>query len=127
MASEKAEQSDLWSATDRTAEAPRDPRRRLLPHDLDVALKYLTDGELQALTDAVSKEKTRRSPQPETASDASPPPSQSIKKSPKVEGLTKSQISLIRSSIQAGVKPAVLSRQFGLTRAQITAALNSDE
>jgi hypothetical protein len=41
--------------------------------------------------------------------------------------LTRSQISLIRSSIKAGVKPAALSRQFGLTRAQITAALKASE
>jgi hypothetical protein len=34
---------------------------------------------------------------------------------------------LIHSSTQAGVKPAALSRQFGLTRAQITAVLNAGE
>jgi hypothetical protein len=41
--------------------------------------------------------------------------------------LTRPQISLIRSSIKAGVKPTALQRQFGLTRAQITAALKGSD
>jgi len=41
----------------------------------------------------------------------------------RVEGLTLSQVNLIRESIKSGVKPSVLTRQFGITRAQIKAAL----
>ena len=44
---------------------------------------------------------------------------------PVLSELTRSQISLIQSSIKAGVKPAALSRQFGITRAQITAVLKA--
>jgi len=40
-----------------------------------------------------------------------------------VEGLSRSQVSLIRASIKAGVKPGALSRQFGITQTQIRAAL----
>lgn len=41
--------------------------------------------------------------------------------------LTAAQISLIRSSIKAGVTPSVLSRQLGLSRAQIRAALEGQK
>jgi hypothetical protein len=41
--------------------------------------------------------------------------------------LSRAQISLIRSSIRAGVKSATLSRQFGLSRTEIAAALKADE
>ena len=125
MATNETEQPDLWSAPITTEQIARSPQRRLLPHDLDVALKYLTDGELAALAKAVEQEKLRRSPEPaaNTPSVQKPVPTKAGTSS--VEGLTQSQINLIQSSVRAGVKPATLSRQFGLTRAQITAALKS--
>jgi hypothetical protein len=121
MASHEPEQPDLWSAENKPEKRAQAQQRRLLPHDLDVALKYLTDGELAALAKAVAHEQARRAPK-------SPVPQKPAAQKPNaltVEGLTQSQISLIRSSVKAGVKPATLSRQFGITRAQITAALKS--
>jgi hypothetical protein len=56
-----------------------------------------------------------------------PQVARSNKPDPILSELTRSQINLIRSSIQAGVKPGTLSRQFGLTRAQITAALKAGQ
>ena len=125
MASDETKQSELWSATDQRVATERDPRRRLLPHDLDVALKYLTDGELQALAAAVGNEQVRRTPNAEGAdtsatAEASSP---SVTKASKVDGLTQSQVNLIRASIKAGVKPTALSRQFGISQAQVRAAL----
>lgn len=126
MSSEAEQQDDLWSPTDQRDAPKRDPRRRLLPHDLDVALKYLTDGELAALSAAVSKEQERRG-YVNSGKAAVPPkpdePSRSSGDLPIVEGLTRSQVSLIRASIKAGVKPGALSRQFGISQAQIRAAL----
>ena len=104
----------------------RDPRRRLLPHDLDVALKHLTDGELATLSAAVGKEQARRGHVSEPEKVAASEPAQAARASselPDVEGLTRSQVSLIRASIKAGVKPGALSRQFGINHAQIRAAL----
>jgi len=126
MASDEAKQGDLWSARGGAAEVPRDPRRRLLPHDLDVALKYLTDGELKALAAAVGKEQVRRGQHAEATPQTAPKPAPAAQPSssmPSVEGLTQSQVNLIRASIKAGVKPGALSRQFGISQAQIRAAL----
>jgi hypothetical protein len=93
----------------------------MLPHDLDVALKYLSDGELAALSRALTAELERRN-----SSMAKPRPAPAHPKPKpvaKIEGLTQSQVNLIQASVKAGVKPAVLSRQFGISQAQIRAAL----
>jgi hypothetical protein len=128
MSSDAEHQSDLWSGADPRDAPKRDPLRRLLPHDLDVALKYLTDGELEALSAAVGKEQERRG-HVNSGKAAVPPkpdePSRSSGDLPIVEGLTRSQVSLIRASIKAGVKPGALSRQFGISQTQIRAALKS--
>jgi hypothetical protein len=125
MATHETEQPDLWSAANKPEDVRSPSQRRLLPHDLDVALKYLTDGEFAALAKAVEQEKLRRSPQAAASAPKVQKPVQKKAATSNVEGLTQSQVNLIRSSVKAGVKPATLSRQFGLSRAQITAALKS--
>lgn len=97
----------------------------MLPHDLDVALKYLSEGELARLREAVAFETRRRSLA--AAGKGIETPVRSTPDKPALaagSGQTTSQINLIRSSIKAGVKPTVLARQFGLSRAQIQAALS---
>jgi hypothetical protein len=96
----------------------------LLPRDLAASLRHLTEEDLLRLADALSVE--MRSRRLVSRGQKVQPPRAGAS-DPVVSWLTRAQISLIRSSIQAGVKPAALSRQFGLTRAQITAALNSEE
>ena len=126
MSSDADQQGDLWSRGEQRDAPRRDPRLRLLPHDLDVALKHLTDGELATLSAAVGKEHARRGHVSEPEKVAASEPAQAARASselPDVEGLTRSQVSLIRASIKAGVKPGALSRQFGINQAQIRAAL----
>ena len=126
MSSDAEQQGDLWSRADQRDAPKRDPRLRLLPHDLDGALKHLTDGELATLSAAVGKEQARRGHVSEPEKVAASEPAQAARASselPDVEGLTRSQVSLIRASIKAGVKPGALSRQFGINQAQIRAAL----
>ena len=97
-------------------------QRRLLPHDLGRALQYASDEELQELREAVQQEMKRRNlpldPDPEVAVKT-----KSSKANNPGHNLTRSQISLVRASIQAGVKPAVLARQFGISLAAIRAVL----
>jgi hypothetical protein len=127
MADQTDEQPDLWSGRDPGSPHPRP----LLPNDLAGSLRYLSDGELTRLAEAVVAERERRG-MPATATRRTPkePAKRKATGSPRrtVEDasipLTASQISLIRSSIKAGVKPSVLSRQFGISRAQIRAALD---
>ena len=125
MATYETEQPDLWSAANKPEDVRSPSQRRLLPHDLDIALKYLTDGELTALAKAVEQEKLRRSPELAAKIPATQKPAPQRQITPTVEGLTQSQVNLVRSSVKAGVKPATLSRQFGISRTQITAALKS--
>lgn len=129
------EEDDLWAAAARgTAEASVRSPRRLLPHDLDLALTHMTAGELQRLSEAVAFEMRRRqlaavrsTPDRATGKIAEPAEDKKAKSAGKTpeEGpkLRQAQINLIRSSIKAGVKPAVLQRQFGISRKQIAAVL----
>jgi hypothetical protein len=96
----------------------------VLPKALADSLRHLSEADVVRLADAVAVEMQRRGL---AASKHEREPPRQGAPDPALSQLTRSQISLIRSSIKAGVKPAALSRQFGLTRAQITAALKSDE
>jgi hypothetical protein len=96
----------------------------VLPHNLAASLKHLPKHDLTRLAEAVAIEMESRGL---TAAKEQKQPPRKGAPDPVLSQLTRSQISLIRSSIQAGVKPAALSRQFGMTRAQITAALNADK
>ncbi|MCL7466066.1 hypothetical protein [Phaeovulum sp. NW3] len=138
MTSGPTDNDDLWAAAARgTADAQQSPTRRLLPHDLDLALTHMTAGELRRLSEAVAFEMRRRklanvrnapTAAPEkVAEPADDKKARSAGKTPE-EGpkLTLAQINLIRTSIKAGVTPAVLQRQFGISRKQITAVLKSD-
>lgn len=120
MTEQKDDGPDLWSAAARAEPLPRDPRR-VLPHDLDLALKHLSNGELQRLLEAVSFETRRR--RMTRVSEVAATGLEEVRPSDtgKEHGLTSAQVNLIRSSIKAGVRPAALQRQFGLSKAQITA------
>jgi uncharacterized protein (DUF433 family) len=99
-----------------------DGQRRLLPHDLGRALQYASDEELRELREAVQQEMKRRNlpldPVPEVKAK-----NKSSQADNSGHDLTRSQISLVQASIQAGVKPAVLARQFGISLADIRAVL----
>jgi hypothetical protein len=94
----------------------------VLPHNLAASLRHLLEHDIMRLAEALAVEMESRGL---TATKKKDPPPRTTAPVPVLSQLTRSQISLIRSSIQAGVKPATLSRQFGVTRAQITAALNA--
>lgn len=135
MTTGSTEEDDLWAAAARrTADAPLSPRRQLLPHDLDLALTHMTAGELQRLAEAVAFEQRRRQNAALRTSPVKSDPAAAVEKraSPADTALesgpklTTSQINLIRTSIRAGVKPAVLQQQFGISRKQITAILKRD-
>ena len=96
--------------------------KTVLPQNLAASLQHLPEHDIMRLAEALATELDRRGL---TAPKEKAKPQSKSVPDPILSQLTRSQIGLIRSSIQAGVKPAALSRQFGITRAQITAALKA--
>lgn len=107
-------------------EASIEQRRRLLPQNLEATLRHLTDEDLRRLLVAVEQEQDQRAMSLDGEQTQSVgAPELTVSGTSKVEGLTQSQINLIRASIKAGVKPSVLSRQFGISQAQIKSVLRA--
>ena len=111
--------------TDNNAPKPSgsgDGPKTVLPQNLAVSLRYLAEQDIMRLAEALAAEMDRRGLVAAKENNQAP---RKVAPDPVLSELTRSQISLIQSSIKAGVKPAALSRQFGITRAQITAVLKA--
>lgn len=114
---------DRMQTTGRAREARS--QKSFLPRDLTGSLSHLCEQDITRLAEAVNTEMQRRGLSVTVPGAA--PSRRTRKLPPDLPNLTRSQISLIRSSIKAGVKPSVLSRQFGLSQAQIRAALDESK
>ena len=99
-------------------------RPYLLPTDLPKALTWLTVDELDTLAKAVQIEKRKRA-------DSSPnyaelreagKPGQPYPLGPRV-----GQINAIRAAIKAGVTPATIAKQFGITKATVAEIASSGQ
>lgn len=93
--------------------------RYLLPNDLAGALQHLSADELKRLSEAVTAETTRRTPAREMPRRRS---SSSLAASKTEAGLKDEQRTInqgranaIRAAVKAGVKPAMIVRQFGVS------------
>jgi hypothetical protein len=93
-----------------------------LPKNLPSALSHLDDDQLERLFMAVNGELQRRG---KTA-----PIRQTIERKPSTEEgalpLTFGKINAIRAAFKAGVKPSAISRQFGVSQADVQRALKND-
>jgi hypothetical protein len=111
-------------------------QRWALPKDLGKALQFLDDEQVDRLLSAVTEEANRRSrPHPDTdvaktgpaAGVAKSVPKHSRSKAVAAEAdgthLTKGQLNAVNAAFRAGVTPARIARQFGLSHAQVRAAL----
>jgi hypothetical protein len=107
-------------------------RRYVLPKDLPNAVKHLSDRELDLLVAASVEEAQRRGrPVPSVKAD-----NRTSKQSPLTEGrrqaesetvtLTRGQISAVRASFKAGIKPSLIARQFGISQSDVRKVLASD-
>ena len=123
----------------------RPSRRTALPKDLPRAIRYLEDRELDWLLRVATEEANRRgSPMPKAeARPTGRPPASSepIPKQTRLPGgptrqrqiglaaaaLTKGQVNAVRAAFKAGVTPARIARQFGLSQSDVRKALSSDE
>jgi uncharacterized protein (DUF433 family) len=92
--------------------------RHVLPKDLENAIKYLGDQELDRLFAAAFAEIRRRGrwppgdkPPPEMASDLT------------TASLTRGQLNAVRAAFKAGITPTRIARQFGLSESDVRKAL----
>lgn len=94
--------------------------RYVLPKDLAGALKRLDDTELDALLVAVTGEAERRGRLPRLAG-SNTTPGENVRSS-----LTKGKLNAVRAAFKAGVKPAAIARQFGISQADVRSALTAE-
>jgi hypothetical protein len=120
----------------------RPSRRPTLPKDLPKAISYLADEELDWLLRTTIQEANRRGrpiPLPSAAPKNRPavsstpvpeqtaPPARPTQSEVASAGLTWGQVNAVRAAFKAGVTPARIARQFGLSQSQVRKALITDE
>jgi len=130
------------SATEATGEPA--PQRHVLPKNLRKAVKHLNDGELDLLHAATLEEMKRRGRLPssveaDSAHSSAPlgaqnkelPPTSKISRRRRLDivevSLTRGQVNAVRSAFKAGITPARIARQFGISQSNVRKALASDE
>jgi len=95
--------------------------RYVLPKELDAAVRRLDDQQLDRLAFAVLEERARRkklaapeeSHRKRDAEAVSPP-------------LPQGKLNAVRAAFKAGITPARIAREFGLSRADVQRALAGD-
>jgi hypothetical protein len=97
------------------------PRRHVLPKDLPSAIRQLEDQELDRLLAAVLAEQKRRGRKPAVSIQTPDLPQTEAVATP----LTPGKLSAVRAAFKAGVKPAQIARQFGLSLSDVRKALAS--
>jgi len=102
----------------------------LLPNDLEASLATLNDRDFELLLVAVMKEAARRGDRvkvPDALTNATSPARLSSKNQRKAltQEIPIAKANLVRAALKAGVKPAAIARQFGISHALIRELLRS--
>jgi hypothetical protein len=121
------------------------PQRHVLPKNLHKAVRHLSDEELDLLHAATLEEmKWRGRLPPSVGADSEQSsrhpldlrtkrllPIHKISKRRSVDivevSLTRGQVNAVRSAFKAGITPARIARQFGISQSNVRKALASDE
>ena len=119
------------------------PQRHVLPKNLRSAVKHLSDEELDLLHAPTLEEMKRRGRLPPSVGADSEPssrhpldlpmkrllPIDKISKRPDIVevSLTQGQVNAVRSAFKAGITPARIARQFGISQSNVRKALATDQ
>lgn len=96
-----------------------DPTSRyVLPNDLDAAIRYLDDQQLDKLVSAALEERARR--RRPLSSD------KGRRDAEVVSPLPQGKLNAVRAAFKAGVTPARIAREFGISRSDVQRALAGD-
>jgi hypothetical protein len=93
--------------------------RYALPKNLEAAIKRLDDQQLDRLTSAVLEERTRRKRLSLPGGREQRREAESPTKS-----LPQGKLNAVRAAFKAGVTPARIAREFGLSQADVRKALS---
>jgi hypothetical protein len=111
--------------------------RHILPRNLPRAVKHLNDRELSLLITVcleVAKRRSRLSPSHQTNTRREPVPKRSASTGKSLPGrkvevatisLTRGQVNAVRAAFKAGIKPALIARQFGISQSDVRKVLAS--
>jgi hypothetical protein len=105
-------------------------RRHVLPKDLPNAVRHLTDQELDSLIAASLEEAKRRGRSPAGIQTEESVAKRSSGTDDRRQGelavsLTRGQINAVRAAFKAGIKPSLISRQFGISLSDVRKVLAS--
>jgi DNA-binding CsgD family transcriptional regulator len=117
-----------------------EPQRHVLPKNLRNAVKHLNDEELDLVHAATLEERKRRGRLRSNVEADSAQTSRHAKRLPikdKISQrrrvdiaettLTLGQINAVRAAFRAGITPARIARQFGISQSNVRNALATDE
>jgi hypothetical protein len=129
----------IKSGSDRATRVPSASQRHVLPENLDHAVKQLNDDELMQLLDVALKEAKQRGKSPlqttgsmqrsrstvDETQNHRPPKRISSRKQVDAAEVTLSpgKLNAVRAAFKAGVTPARIARQFGVSQKNIRKAL----
>jgi hypothetical protein len=99
---------------------PAQERRHVLPKDLPSAVNHLNDEELDRLLMVALAEAKRRGRSLPKAQ-----PSRTRQQGEGTASLPRGQLNAVRAAFKAGVTPARIARQFGLSQSDVRKALAS--
>jgi hypothetical protein len=113
------------------APVPIPSQRHVLPENLDHAVKQLADDELMLLLEVVLKEANQRGKSLEHESERARQKHRPIEKASsrkRVElaevALSPGKLNAVRAAFKAGVTPARIARQFGISQTNVRKALD---
>jgi hypothetical protein len=113
--------SPLVKSPTSTADSSAAPTsRHVLPSDLPAAIKHLNDQELEQLLTAVTAEQQRRGKK-------QPAPEKTVSKRMEVPALTLTigKLNAVRAAFKAGVTPAKIAKQFGISQSDVRKVIAS--
>ncbi len=93
--------------------------RYVLPKDLQAAIKRLDDHQLDRLTSAVLEERSRRKRLTLPVG-----PEQRRETGSSAVSLPQGKLNAVRAAFKAGVTPARIAREFGLSQSDVRRALS---
>jgi len=117
---------DLFSTASPQETISRPPKpaassRHILPNNLPAAIKHLNDQEFDQLLTAVTTEQQRRGKK-RTTPDKAP----SKRTGAPAVTLSIGKLNAVRAAFKAGITPAKIAKQFGISQSDVRKVLASD-